>query len=80
MVTLTYLLVGKALNVFLVSKSKFKSSELKCQRRLGDKLIGNFLYLASVWFWFQCGNAISESHSELTVVIITNLEQKQKSA
>ena len=28
-------------------------------------LIGNFLYLALVLFWFQCGNAISESHSEL---------------
>ena len=31
MVTLTYLLVGKALNMFLVCKSKFKSSELDCQ-------------------------------------------------
>ena len=30
-VTLTYLLVGKALNMCLVCKSKFKSSELDCQ-------------------------------------------------
>ena len=29
--TLTYLLVGKALNVFLVGKSKFKSSQLDSQ-------------------------------------------------
>ena len=28
-------------------------------------LIGKFIYLASMWFLFQCGNAISESHSEL---------------
>ena len=65
MVTLTYLLVGKGLNMFLVCKSKLKSSELDCQWRLGDKFIENFLYLASVWFWFQCGNAISESQSKL---------------
>ena len=57
MVKLTYLLVGKALNVLLLCKSKFKSSELNCQRRLVDKLmlIGNLfgfsVVLVSVW---QC--------------------------
>ena len=50
--TLTYLYEGKALNVFLVCESKFESSELDSQLRLGDKLmlIGKFIYLASVWF------------------------------
>ena len=52
LLTLTYLLVGKALDVFLVCKSKFKRSELNSQSIFGDKLmlIGKFIYLASVWF------------------------------
>ena len=53
MVKLTYLLVGEALNMFLVCKSKFKFQN--CQRRLVDKLmlIGNLfgfsVVLVSVW-------------------------------
>ena len=45
LLTLTYLLVGKALDMFLVCKSKFKHSELNSQLIFGDKLmlIGKFI-------------------------------------
>ena len=47
-----YLLVGKASNMFLVCRSKFKNSELDSQLRFREKLMltGKLIYLASVWF------------------------------
>ena len=52
MVTLTYLLVGKALNVFLVCKSKFRtrlSVKIRRQTHWKFSLFGFSVVLVSVW-------------------------------
>ena len=67
MVTLTYLLVGKVLNVFWCANQNLKvqNSTVIVDSETNSCSLEFFGYLASVWFWFQCGNAISEINSEL---------------
>ena len=53
MVTLTCLLVGKALNVFLVSKSKFKNQNSTVSEDSETNSLEIF------FIWLQCGSGFS---------------------
>ena len=64
MVTLTYLLVGKMLNVFWCANQNFKIQK----STVSEDSEKNSCSLEIFFIWLQCGSgfkATSESHSEL---------------